>query len=180
MNDLLARIRGGSDSSSRVLVRVDDAVAEVLEPLANRVPAPGFTPDAADETVNVDPRKFKTVLANLVRNAQDATGDSGRVSVATRRRADEVLVDIADTGAGMSASFVRDHLFEPFYTTKSTQGMGIGAYEAREFARATGGELDVASQPGQGTTITLRLPSAQSTVVGEPSTSVEINNVETA
>lgn len=180
MNDLLARIRGGSDCLDHALVRVDDAIGEAIAPLAKREPLPEFEPNAVDEVVDVDPRQFKTVLANLVRNAQDATDASGRVSVSTLRQDHDVLVGISDTGSGMSESFVYNNLFEPFYTTKSAQGMGIGAYEAREFAQGAGGDLDVSSEPGQGTTITLRLPRARSSVASDASTLVRTDKLETA
>ena len=60
----------------------------------------------------------------------------------------------------MTPDFIRNDLFKPFRTTKGNAGMGVGVYEAREFAHALGGELNVVSQPGFGTTFTLRLPLA--------------------
>ena len=57
-----------------------------------------------------------------------------------------------------SPEFIRDRLFKPFDSTKGSQGMGIGAHQAREFARDMGGELIVASEPGNGTVVALRLP----------------------
>jgi signal transduction histidine kinase len=58
----------------------------------------------------------------------------------------------------MSPGFVRDHLFKPFDTTKGNQGMGIGAYQAREFAQRMGGTLSVDSVVGEGTTVCMTLP----------------------
>jgi signal transduction histidine kinase len=58
----------------------------------------------------------------------------------------------------MTAVFVRERLFRPFDSTKGTQSMGIGAYQAREYIRQIGGQLDVASSPGSGTTFDIRLP----------------------
>ena len=60
----------------------------------------------------------------------------------------------------MAAAFVRQRLFRPFDSTKGSKGMGIGAYQAREFIRSVGGDINVASQPGVGTTFTIRLPLA--------------------
>ena len=73
---------------------------------------------------------------------------------------DAVAIEIEDTGSGMSAEFIRDRLFRPFDSTKGAQGMGIGAYQVRETLRAVGGEVVVNSSPGQGTTMTLKLPVA--------------------
>jgi signal transduction histidine kinase len=58
----------------------------------------------------------------------------------------------------MEEEFVRHRLFRPFDTTKGSQGMGVGAYQAREFIVASGGLMNVDSQPGLGTTITIHLP----------------------
>ncbi len=58
----------------------------------------------------------------------------------------------------MSGEFVRERLFKPFDTTKGPKGMGIGAYQVREYVRSIGGRVDVASVEGQGTRITLRVP----------------------
>ena len=65
-----------------------------------------------------------------------------------------------DDGCGMEDEFVRHRLFRPFDTTKGSQGMGVGAYQAREFIVASGGLMKVDSQPGAGTTINIQLPAS--------------------
>jgi signal transduction histidine kinase len=60
----------------------------------------------------------------------------------------------------MSPEFIRERLFRPFDSTKGSHAMGIGAYQAREYARMLGGQLEVKSTEGQGTTFTLQLPVA--------------------
>jgi len=57
----------------------------------------------------------------------------------------------------MDDNFIRDRLFRPFASTKGT-GMGIGAYESRAYVQELGGDIQVVSQPGQGTRFTIRLP----------------------
>jgi signal transduction histidine kinase len=64
---------------------------------------------------------------------------------------------VADTGSGMSEEFMRERLFKPFDSTKSA-GMGIGAFESREYIHQLGGTLQVRSAPEQGTTFTVSLP----------------------
>ena len=59
----------------------------------------------------------------------------------------------------MSAEFIRDRLFKPFETTKST-GMGIGVYESLQYIRSLGGDIEVESAPGAGTTVRVLLPQA--------------------
>ena len=61
----------------------------------------------------------------------------------------------------MNAGFVRERLFRPFDSTKGSKGMGIGAYQAREYVRALGGDVEVQSSPGRGTRFLIRLPLAQ-------------------
>ena len=64
-------------------------------------------------------------------------------------------VDIRDNGSGMDETFIRERLFRPFDTTKGARGMGIGAYQAREYLRSVAGEVRVTSRPGAGTTFSL-------------------------
>jgi signal transduction histidine kinase len=61
----------------------------------------------------------------------------------------------------MPADFIRDRLFRPFDSTKGSQGMGIGAYQARTFVTESGGSLDVESEPDHGTQVLIRLPVAR-------------------
>jgi signal transduction histidine kinase len=79
---------------------------------------------------------------------------------------DAVRIEIGDTGQGMSAEFVRERLFKPFDSTKSA-GMGIGAFESREYIHELGGQLDVRSAPLQGTTFTVRLPLYRADAMGQ-------------
>jgi signal transduction histidine kinase len=78
--------------------------------------------------------------------------------VRLRRNGTNVVIEIADTGCGMDAEFVRHKLFRAFVTTKGTEGMGIGAFQAREYVRLLGGEVEVQSRPGHGTTFSINLP----------------------
>jgi signal transduction histidine kinase len=71
-----------------------------------------------------------------------------------------VVVEIADTGSGMTEEFIRERLFKPFESTKSA-GMGIGVFESREYIHELGGTLDVTSTPAVGTTFKVVLPQFQ-------------------
>lgn len=98
------------------------------------------------------------VLAHLVRNAQDASGRDGHVTVGMLCSENTVTITVDDDGSGMSKDFIRDRLFRPFDSTKGAQGMGIGAYQAREFARKLRGDLKVESSSEQGTRMTMSIP----------------------
>jgi putative PEP-CTERM system histidine kinase len=101
--------------------------------------------------------RLERVLGHLIQNAIEATPRDGKVSVRLARQGDKVLVEVADTGSGMSEEFMRERLFKPFDSTKSA-GMGIGAFESREYIHQLGGTLQVRSAPEQGTTFTVSLP----------------------
>jgi signal transduction histidine kinase len=82
------------------------------------------------------------------------------------RSADLALLSVTDTGTGMDADFLRDRLFRPFDSTKGSKGMGIGAYQAREYVRSLGGNVEVQSSPGQGTRFAVTLPLARAVPPG--------------
>ena len=101
--------------------------------------------------------RLERVIGHLVQNAIEATPSSGSVRIEAGRDGRDVLVNVIDTGAGMSREFIDTQLFKPFSSTKE-HGMGIGAFESREYIREIGGSLAVASTEGRGTRFTVRLP----------------------
>jgi signal transduction histidine kinase len=106
----------------------------------------------------MDRDRMISVIENLIRNAQEATADDGRVAISLTCRDKTTTILIEDTGCGMDAEFVRERLFRPFDTTKGDTGMGIGAYECREYVHSLGGEIRVESEPGKGTRMYITLP----------------------
>jgi signal transduction histidine kinase len=97
-------------------------------------------------------------ITNFIKNAQEATPDDGKVHVTLRIHNNSAVITIEDTGSGMDWDFIHNRLFKPFETTKSGKGMGIGVYLSREYISELSGTLNVASEPGEGTTITITLP----------------------
>jgi signal transduction histidine kinase len=71
---------------------------------------------------------------------------------------DYACLTVEDSGSGMSEEFVKERLFKPFDTTKGSKGMGIGAYQVREYILGLRGWLKVDSKPGRGTVCTVWLP----------------------
>ena len=119
-----------------------------------------------------DPSQLDNALLNLCINARDAMPDGGRLRIGTRNHgldaaaAEEhglppgeyVLLEVADTGTGMSPDVVR-RAFDPFFTTKPIGlGTGLGLSMIYGFARQSGGQAHILSTPGKGTTISLLLP----------------------
>lgn len=101
--------------------------------------------------------RLERIIGHMVQNAFDATEVPGRVWLVLGRSAGMAMVEIGDTGRGMSEEFVRERLFKPFQTTKEA-GMGIGAYESFQYVQELGGKIVVDSELGRGTVIKILLP----------------------
>lgn len=109
-------------------------------------------------TIRGDRAKIEQVVANLVRNAVEAAGPRGSVSVDIAERDGFVEVAVRDSGAGVPPD-ARARLFEPFYTTKP-DGTGLGLAVSQAIARSHRGEITVANVDAGGAVFTLRLPAA--------------------
>jgi putative PEP-CTERM system histidine kinase len=107
--------------------------------------------------------RLEHVIGHLVQNALDATTGRGRVSVRLRRDDDTAVIEVTDSGVGMTPEFVRDRLFKPFQTTKAT-GMGVGMYESAQYVTGLGGRILVDSTPDVGTRVRVVLPLGHDTV----------------
>ncbi len=101
--------------------------------------------------------RIERVIGHLVQNALDATPPEGRVWISIGREGGMATVEVGDTGHGMTAEFVRERLFKPFQTTKQS-GMGIGAYESRQYIQELGGDIRVESNENCGTRFHIKLP----------------------
>lgn len=101
---------------------------------------------------------LRQVLLNLTLNAQEAMPQGGTITVSTRRKATDRVcqVTVRDTGPGMRPEQL-SHLFEPFRSGKA-QGVGLGLYLCRQIVEQHKGRIEVSSQPGQGTMISMQLP----------------------
>ncbi|MBI5070998.1 MAG: HAMP domain-containing protein [Deltaproteobacteria bacterium] len=106
--------------------------------------------------VQVDPDQILQVLHNLLRNAFEAVGRRGTVSVRARATPAELWVEVADDGPGIAPAD-RAHLFEPYFTTKEA-GTGLGLAISERIVREHAGRIEVESEPGKGTTFRVRLP----------------------
>lgn len=102
-----------------------------------------------DPTAVVDPDHLLQILMNLALNAIQATPPGGEVTIAFRPRAERVVVEVRDTGAGIPPEKLRE-VFEPFYTTKPA-GTGLGLSISRQLTELNGGNLSLESAPGRGT-----------------------------
>ncbi|HKS56627.1 MAG TPA: XrtA/PEP-CTERM system histidine kinase PrsK [Steroidobacteraceae bacterium] len=160
MSRLIQHLRRDSAASRLSSVQLDELVREAAARCADRVPAP--TVNIQDPArVNADPERLTAIIEHLIRNAQDASPAEGQIVLEVRADRRNALVTVTDTGSGMTAEFVRERLFRPFDSTKGSKGMGIGAYQVREYARMLGGQVEVQSSPGTGTRFSITLPLIQ-------------------
>lgn len=147
----------GADS----LVNLSECIIQVVEQrCASYLPKPNVSV-GTETPVVLDKDKLSNVIYHLVSNAQQATDDDGKVEIKIELSIDEkyMLVNIVDTGCGMSENFIRTRLFKPFDTTKGNAGMGIGAFDAKAYLEKIGGQLLVQSKEQQGTTFILQVPT---------------------
>ncbi len=164
MQRMLVNLRSGAaDGSDIARVALQPLLEAVCSERKLRRPAPRLEV-RDDATVVADRGRLAKAIGHLVQNAQEATPEDGAVEVRLDIDAGEAVVRVVDTGCGMEQSFIRDHLFRPFDTTKGNAGMGIGVYECRQIVTSLGGELDVESEPGRGSTFRVRLPLAPPTM----------------
>jgi putative PEP-CTERM system histidine kinase len=181
--DMLATVRASVGKVTRLLSRLEAerqernhaliTPADRLRPLVEQCQLTGtgqvvLRDHSAGAGAAIDPDAFDAIVTHLLNNAVEASGPAGRVQVELRPEAHGLahglVLDVADTGPGMTPEFVRDALFSPLRSTKRG-GHGIGAYQARELLREAGGDLLVLSQPGTGTTMRVILPALRSAQV---------------
>lgn len=108
--------------------------------------------------VACDPIGLRRAMLNLLFNARDAMGGAGTVRIAARATACLVELSVSDSGTGMTPA-VLARVFDPFFTTKRDGLGGIGLPTVERFVRNAGGNVSIESEPGIGTTVTLRLPA---------------------
>lgn len=114
-----------------------------------------------------DLAQLELALLNVVRNALDAMAGGGQLTIRAADDGDAIRIDVTDTGRGIPPAIL-DRIFEPWFTTKPVgQGTGLGLSIARTVIADHGGRIEVRSEPGQGTTFSVILPSS-SPAIEEP------------
>ena len=172
IDDAISTIAGSVERMKRVMRQLKSAdkdknikptdlkfiVSAAVDRCSVIKPNPSLDLIDVDARVATNAEEFIMVLAHVIRNAQDACSEDGTVTVGLHRSDSLATITVSDDGVGMSSDFIRDRLFRPFDSTKGSQGMGIGAYQAREFARKMGGDLTVDSRPGEGARVLISVP----------------------
>ena len=161
----VAQLEAGRRRVTPGSVAMAPLVRDVADALRGTAEARGLALEVEAEEIGevpTDSGMVRQILVNLVGNALKFS-ERGEVRVRLRRDGASVLVEVADTGAGIPPE-LQERIFEPFFQadasrTRSAGGVGLGLALSREFARLLGGELSVRSEVGAGSTFTLRLPA---------------------
>lgn len=170
VRQLLTFARGGAEGQAETLdlgsvlrevaqltaPRWRDASQAAGHPISLQVDVVGET------TLVAWPASLREALTNLIFNAVDALPDGGTIRLSARREPTAVIVEVADSGCGMTEE-VQSRIFEPFFTTKGERGTGLGLAQVFGAVRQHDGDIRVESAPGKGTTFRLALPAAPAT-----------------
>lgn len=158
MKRLLMQLRAGTTPADEpTAVDLQEVVLSALKAKSPLVPRPQLTVDAPGIRTLAHRERLDRVVGHLLQNAAEATPASGRIEIRLKAKEQSAIIEVADTGVGMSEDFIRTRLFKPFESTKKN-GMGIGIYESREYIRELGGRLDVESRETEGTRFSIALP----------------------
>jgi len=170
LRELMSQVSGVSSppAPQPAPVALRDLVSEALVESGLALEStPGLRVDVTVPTgaeAVLDRRQVGRVLVNLLVNAREAVPGTGTIGVRaiTVSGADgteEAVLEVSDSGRGMSEEFIRTRLFKPFSTTKKG-GLGVGLAQCRGIVEAHGGTIDARSRPGEGTVFTVRIPFA--------------------
>jgi heavy metal sensor kinase len=163
----LARADAGQQALGREWLALDTLVEDVLTAMAPLAESRGVRlahANGKEAAVEGDQTRLTQLLINLLDNAVKYTPAGGAVTVAVRSEAPWAVVEVADTGVGIAPEHL-GRLFERFYRAdparaRADGGAGLGLAISQWIVQAHGGEIAVASQPGRGTVVTVRLPLA--------------------
>jgi Signal transduction histidine kinase len=108
-------------------------------------------------SIMCNPTELREVFINIINNALDAMSKGGSLSFGTWDKNDTIFIRISDTGKGMPDS-VRKKIFDPFYTTRRPLGTGLGMSIVHSIIKRHGGKIEVGSEVGKGTTVTISIP----------------------
>jgi len=165
---IVADLKGLSniDRPEQTLLDINDGLHDACAVIDTRKP-PGVTMAIDAGTlpqILCRPGYLNQVFMHVLTNALQAVGDSGKIDIQTRHELDsagvgQIVIRIRDDGCGIEAANL-PRIFDPFFTTRDVgQGTGLGLTVARDIVQAHNGTISVASSPGRGALVTIRLPA---------------------
>jgi two-component system, cell cycle sensor histidine kinase and response regulator CckA len=154
---------GFQDGQVRQVLSVRTLLEEIQEVMRGLLPASidfSMAVDDAPMEVEVDREGLEQVLLHLAVNARDAMPTGGRLRIEAKQslhdRRSEVLIQVTDTGSGMSLE-TQSRMFEPFFSTKE-MNVGLGLTAVYGIMKQSAGQVEVVSRPGEGTVVRVTLP----------------------
>ncbi len=151
MKRLLEKLSSGGSQEELSQISLDQELQGIVDSKAAFEPKPVLELQDENLMISANRSRFERVLGHIIQNAIEATPKDGQVWVRLKKMGKEAIIEIRDTGQGMSEQFIKERLFKPFESTKSA-GMGIGVFESREYVQELGGRLEVTSTESIGTT----------------------------
>gem|GEM_PF-352259 len=168
VKEIISSLRSFSRLDEALIKRVrleeglDDTLAILQHHIKNRIEV--VRDYRLKDAVLCHPGQLNQVFMNLIYNAIQAISGSGTITVSTSREEDRAVVAISDTGAGIAPEAL-GHIFDPFFTTKEVgEGTGLGLSISYGIVEKHGGNIDVQSEVGRGTTFTIRIPMNNPTI----------------
>jgi signal transduction histidine kinase len=186
--EMLEEMSEANQTFTRMIIRETDRLAEMAQDVLdfargeeNLCPEPCLVRDLVEEVVHtlqrqferdpveitaqidypgemqLDARKMRRVLLNLGTNAREALPEGGRIHFRAWAEPETVAFSVSDTGCGIPPD-LQERIFEPFFTRGKKNGTGLGLPIVKSIVAGHGGTVELQSQPGEGTTFTLRLP----------------------
>ncbi|OWW20400.1 XrtA/PEP-CTERM system histidine kinase PrsK [Noviherbaspirillum denitrificans] len=157
MRVLLQKFNRESTTEKSGPVVLDKILQQAIASKGAAEPKPQLDLHRSGLAVSANAVRLERVIGHLIQNAVEATPRGGQVTVRLTEQDGSAVIEVIDTGSGMSEQFIQARLFKPFESTKAA-GMGIGVFETREYVHQIGGQLDVDSEPSKGTTFRVSLP----------------------
>ncbi len=158
MTGLMEQMRSGLRGSQPINIDLTRLLRKLVTGHSSQLPMPELEIRTQVPSVFADLEQLSTVFSHIIQNAQEATENTEHVIVRLFKQAEQIVVEVEDKGCGMDKAFILKRLFKPFDSTKGLTGMGIGAFESREYIRTLGGDIDVDSTPAKGSLFRITLP----------------------
>jgi signal transduction histidine kinase len=155
-------------------VNIDEIIRECFELLAYRLKKIDLTLDLhLPDSYCIDVEALRQIIVNTGLNAIQAMPEGGTLAVTTARAGERLSISVRDTGIGIDPT-IRDRIFDPFFTTKDVgEGTGLGLAVTYSLVQQMGGTIEVQSEPGLGTVMTVTLPATQDCVLSSAPNTVD-------
>ncbi|MFN4132021.1 MAG: sensor histidine kinase [Caldimicrobium sp.] len=159
--DIVRSILDYSKPGKKINISLNSVIKEAIRFIKAEIPPKiELVIDLPEEiTIFADPQQIKQVFLNLMKNSLEAIEKEGMIKISAKEQNDFVEIVFSDTGKGIPKEAI-SRIFEPFFTTKEgKKGYGLGLFIVHKIIKEHGGNIEVHSEPGKGTSFIITLPS---------------------